>query len=468
MANGVEYMRRELMIRFVRAFDQAILETELDQMPVKLYPQNGTPSLCCIYHDRAVLRYRLMTMMGFACENEADETRSLASYYHEARERKPTAPENAQPPLTVCAASCSGCPDSAYVVTGNCRGCFARPCMYNCPKSAISIVNHVSQIDYSKCVKCGKCMAVCPFHAIIKTTVPCEEACPVGAIRKNEQGRAQIDFEKCISCGKCFNACPFATIMERSQILDVLCALADPEQKTAAMVAPSAEFQFPGTIEQLFTAVSKLGFDDVMEVALGAELTTQHEAEEFQKKMAEGQKLMTTSCCPAYVELVRRHYPNFLKYVSTTPSPMKYAAQIVKQKDPSVRTVFIGPCIAKRWEAAQTENIDYVLTFEELGSMLAARKIDCITQEPWQLPRPAIATARNFAHSCGVTQAVLADLTRGNPDFQLDSKFLNGIDRKSLGQLKLYDLGKLPANFLEVMACEGGCVNGPCSLVKMK
>lgn len=464
-SNGAEYMRRELMIRLVRLFDQGTLDQELDQIPIRLRPKDCDSSRCCVYHDRAVLKYRLMALLGFGCEEETNEAQTLCDYKQQADARN-EAPKG--PPLTVCSAGCSGCPDNSYVVTGNCRGCFARPCLFNCPKGAISVVNQVSHIDYSKCIKCGKCESVCPFHAIIKTTVPCEDACPVGAIRKNAYGRAEINFEKCIFCGKCFRACPFSAIMERSQMLDVLNVLRRKPARVVAIVAPSAYSQFPGSIEQLFTAISKLGFDDVVEVALGAEMTTEHEAAEFQEKMSENQKLMTTSCCPAYVELVKKHYPDFLQYVSSTPSPMKFAARLVREQDPNAIVVFIGPCIAKRHEANECELVDYVLTFEETGAMLAGRQIDLITQEPWSLHHPAGEHARNFARSCGVTEAVLAemkdDLQKIRPDFQLQAKFINGIDKKTLPQLKLFASGKVPVNFLEVMACQGGCVSGPVSL----
>ncbi len=464
MSNGAEYIRRELMIRFVRAFDDGTLENELDRIPIKIRPKGGEASRCCLYHDRAVLRYRLMSMLGYSVEDETDETKPLKEYCREAGQReKPLG----GPPLSVCDAGCSGCPERTFFVTDNCRGCFARPCVYNCPRNAIKVVNQSAVIDTEKCIKCGKCQAVCPFNAIIKTSVPCEDACPVGAIRKNpESGRAEIDFEHCIFCGKCFNRCPFSAIMERSQLLDVLRALRDPGLHLTALVAPAAATQFPGTIEQLFSAIAKLGFDSVLEVALGAELTTAHEAEEFKERLAAGAKLMTSSCCPAYVELIKRHYPEFLEHVSSTPSPMRYAADLAQEAHPGTRTVFIGPCIAKRYEAMTCGTIDYVLTFEELGAMLGGRRIDVINQEPWPLPRPAAATARNFAKSCGVSEAVLTDLMKHDPNFKLDAKFMNGIDRKSLGLLKLYKLGKIPANFLEVMACAGGCVNGPGSLSK--
>ncbi len=463
MRTGSEYIRRELIIRFVQLFESGKLAELLDQLPIVMRPKDGDSSRCCLYHDRAVLRYRLMSLLGFSCEEETDETRSLASYYEEARQRT-QAPAGA--PMSVCSAGCSGCPDSEYVVTKNCRGCFSRPCKFNCPKDAITVVNQFSQIDYSKCIKCGKCQTVCPFNAIIKTTVPCEEACPVGAIRKNVHGRAEIDFNKCTFCGKCYRNCPFGAIMEKSHILDVLQALKTKARPVIALVAPAAYSQFPGTIEQLFSAIAQIGFTDVMEVALGAEQTTIHEAAEFREKMKEGQRLMTTSCCPAYVELVKKHYPDFAKFISTTPSPMKYAAALAHEKYPDALTVFIGPCIAKRHEAIASGEVDYVLTFEELGGILAGRRIDLLTQTPFEIAEPADAHSRNYARSCGVTEAVLADIIKDDANFKLDSKFINGIDKKTLVQLKMYASGKFPANFLEVMCCPGGCVNGPCSLNK--
>ncbi len=470
MLNGATFLRRELMIRLVRAFDAGTLEEEIDQIAIKLRPKESASSRCCVYHDRAIIKYRLMALLGFTVEEETDEAKALSSYCHEKLTNGGTNPANshidnmiATSPLSVCGPACSGCPDAKVVSTPNCRGCFARPCVYTCPKKAIEVVNGRSVIDQSKCIKCGKCIAACPYHAIVKTTVPCEEVCPVGAIRKNEQGVAEIDFKRCIFCGKCFNACPFGAVMERSQLLGVLAAMKRGE-KLVAMVAPAADRQFPGTIEQLLTACSKAGFSDVIEVALGAERTTEHETAEFVERMEKDpQTFMTTSCCPAYVNLIAKHLPDLVEHVSLTPSPMVYAREIVKERDPSAKTVFVGPCVAKRSEARR-KDVDYVLSFEELGAIFAGRKVDVLSCEPWPVARPASATARNFARSCGVTEAVLAEATAKIPGFKLNARQINGIDRKSCAMLKLYASGKLPANFLEVMACAGGCVNGPCSL----
>ena len=465
MLNGSTFLRRELMIRLVRAFDAGTLAEEIDRIAVKLRPKGGDASRCCIYHDRAVIKYRLMALLGVAAEEETDETKRLGEYLAEKSKPKVGVEEwnLSQSPLSVCGPACSGCPDAKVVSTPNCRGCFARPCVYNCPKKAVEVVDGHSVIDQSKCIKCGKCIAACPYHAIVKTTVPCEEACPVGAIRKNAHGVAEIDFGKCIFCGKCFNACPFGAVMEKSQLVDVLGAMKRGE-RLVAMVAPPADRQFPGTIEQLLAACVKAGFADVIEVALGAEKTTEHETAEFIERMEKDPNtFMTTSCCPAYVNLVAKHLPDLVTHVSLTPSPMVYTREIVKEKDPSAKTVFIGPCVAKRSEARR-KDVDYVLSFEELGAIFAGRKVDVIACESWPVPRPANPTARNFARSCGVTEAVLAEAMSKIHGFRLNAKQINGIDRKTCTMLKLYASGKLPANFLEVMACSGGCVNGPCSL----
>ena len=467
MLNGAIYIRRELLIRLVRAFDDGTLREELDRIPVKLRPKDLPSSRCCVYHDRAVLKYRLMALLGVMPEEETDETKTLAAYFDDMVARigatLDAAAPAAKPPLSVCGCACSACPDAKIVSTPNCRGCFSRPCTFTCPKKAITVVNGQSVIDAAKCIKCGKCIAACPYHAIVRTTVPCEEACPVNAIRKNEQGVAEIDFTKCIDCGKCFNACPFSAVMERSQLLEVLMAM-QRGVKLVAMVAPAADRQFPGKIEQLLAACVKAGFSDVLEVALGAELTTAHETKEFVERMAADPKaLMTTSCCPAYVNFVKKHLPSFLPHVSTTPSPMVYAKGLAREKHPDAKTVFIGPCVAKRGEAAE-KGVDYVLSFEELGAIFAGRKIDVMACDPWPTPRPAAVTARNFARSCGVTEAVLDEATKKIPGFRLCAKQISGIDKKTLALLKVYGMGKMPENFIEVMACPGGCVNGPCSL----
>lgn len=460
--NNAERTRRELMIRVIKDFKAGTLAEDIDRIPIELRPRNENAIRCCVYKDRAMLKYRLMALLGFGMEEETDESRQLKDYLADARAGK----NNPEPVLSVCTVGCHGCVDSHVQVSNACVGCFARPCMAACPRQAITVVNQRSTIDRSKCIDCGKCMAVCPYHAIIRNPLPCEDACPVGAIGKGEDGLVKIDFTTCIYCGKCFRSCPFSTIMERSSLINILDVM-ESGRPVVAMVAPSVTNQFPGTLEQLFTALRMAGFSAIMEVALGAELTTEHEAEEFFERMARGDRLMTSSCCPAWVEAAKRHIPDIVPMVSSTPSPMAYAGQLARKEHPDAVTVFIGPCIAKRREAQSDPNVDYVMTFEELGALLAAMEIDVISLEPAKLDKPATSFARNFARSCGVSEAILQEIGAGSPDRpKIDGKFINGLDRKSVNLLKLYAKGKLPGNFVEVMACTGGCIGGPCSLAR--
>ncbi len=462
--NNAERTRRQLMIRFIQEFFSGDLKENIDRIPVEMRPRTEEPVRCCVYKDRAMLKYRLMALMGFGMEEETDESRRLAEYLTDAQAGN----NHTEPVLSVCSVGCHGCVDSHVQVSNSCVGCFARPCVGACPKQAFAFVNQRSTIDRTKCINCGKCMAVCPYHAIIRNPLPCEDACPVGAIGKGEDGRVRIDFDRCIYCGKCFRACPFSAIMERSQLVGILQAMQEGKE-VIAMVAPSITDQFPGTIEQLFAALKLAGFSDIMEVALGAEMTTAHEAEEFFERMARGDILMTSSCCPAWVEAAKRHIPDIVPFVSSTPSPMAYAGQITVKAHPNAVKVFIGPCIAKRREAQKDPNVDFVMTFEELGALLAAKEIDVISLEAQPLEHPAASYARNFAKSCGVSQAILQEIGEEKPDDtrpKIDEKFINGLDRKSVNLLKLYAKGKLPGNFVEVMACTGGCVGGPCSLAR--
>ena len=182
----------------------------------------------------------------------------------------------------------------------------ARPCMVNCPKQAVDFRDGQAHIDHQKCVNCGICQKNCPFHAIIYVPVPCEESCPVGAITKNESGREEIDYGKCIYCGRCVSSCPFGAVMEKSHMIDVFKAF-DGDKKVIAMVAPAIAGQFKAPLDKILGAIARLGFDDVIEVAKGADVTTANEAKEFAHKMAEGQSFMTTSCCPSYTTLVKKH-----------------------------------------------------------------------------------------------------------------------------------------------------------------
>lgn len=457
------------MIRFVHDFLDGVLEETIDRIPIDMRPRDFRANRCCVYKDRAMLRYRLLALMGFGMEEETDESATLKSHLNEVF----AGSEKNRSVLTVCTVGCAGCVDSHVRVTDSCVGCFARPCVTICPKQAITVINQRSIIDRGKCIDCEKCIAVCPYKAIVRTPLPCEDACPVKAIGKGDDGRVRIDFASCIYCGKCYKACPFSTIMDRSDLLRILMAMKSAKEsgrEVVALVAPAVTQQFPGAIEQLFASLKLAGFAEIFEVALGAERTIKHESEEFFERMKRGDRLMTSSCCPAWVEMAKRHIPDIVPMVSSTPSPMVFTGRLAAERFPNAVKVFIGPCIAKRYESQNDPNIDFVMTFEELGALLAAYQIDIKSLDAPPLSHPAASEARNFSQSCGVSSAILheigttEDATTERP--KMEEKFINGIDRKSSALLKVYAKGKLPGNFLEVMACQGGCVGGPCSLAR--
>ena len=451
--NNANLMRTKILIKLAESYLQDKF-ANADRIPLELRPKEVQPSRCCIYKDRAVLKYRCMAGLGHCPEEELDELTSLKEYGEQALERK-EAPKNK---LSVIDIACSACVKSQYVITDVCRGCFAQPCRLNCPKEAISIVKGRAHIDPDKCVNCGKCFEVCPYHSVVKIPVPCEEACPVGAITKDEFGKEHIDTEKCISCGKCLASCPFGAIVERSQMIDVMRAIKETDKKVVAMLAPAVVGQFPGSLNNLAGALRKFGFTDVIEVAVGADITTQKEAAEFVERMEEGQPFMTTSCCPAYFRAAQVHLPEIRPFVSDTKTPMYYTAEMMKQECPDCVAVFVGPCLAKRAEAEWDPNVDYVLTFEELGAMLVAAGIHVDECEEVPFGKLSHAQGRLFPVTGGVAGAVA---TLVGDSFDIRPEKIDGLTKENIKLLKRYATKGGENNMLEVMCCEGGCVSGP-------
>jgi [FeFe] hydrogenase (group B1/B3) len=339
-----------------------------------------------------------------------------------------------------------------------CQGCVARPCENTCKFGAIKVINGKSTIDSTKCKNCGMCAQVCPYQAIQKIIVPCENACPVGAIAKDDDGHAKIDFEKCISCGKCVAACPFGAVHEKSQIIDILKNI-KAGKKVVAMVAPAIMGQLPCTPQQLRQAILNLGFSDVYEVAQGADITTKTEAAEFVERLENGAEFMTTSCCAGYNELVDKHIPEMKPFRSDTKTPMYYTAEIVKKEQPDAITVFFSPCVAKRREALNNPNVDYVINYEELGAWMIAVGIQVAECSSSEFKVESSAQARNYAVTGGVAKAVQTLLPEEIPAHPL---VIDGLNKQNIRDLKKYakngmcELG----NLIEVMACTGGCLGG--------
>ena len=453
-ANNVLIVRRVLMAKLVELWKQDRLVEHIDRLPIELSPRNAKiMGRCCIHKERAVWKYKSFPLLGFDMNDEQDELTPL-SYY--------AGKNNKENILCVIDEACSACVQVNYEVSNLCRGCVARACYMNCSRKAISFgENGQARIDHSKCVSCGICKEACPYHAIVYIPVPCEEACPVKAISKDENGIEHIDESKCIYCGKCINACPFGSIFEISEVFDVLTKIKEGKQ-VIAIVAPSIMGQYSEKTETIFEAIREIGFHDVLEVADGAMETTRREAEELKEKLAEGQPFMTTSCCPSYIQLAEKHIPDLKKYISTTGSPMYYTARIVKEKYPDAKIVFVGPCVAKRKEVKMDPCVDFTLTFEEVGSVLAGMDIKIEEAQPFTVLRNSVREAHGFAQAGGVINAVKVYL-KEDQDASLNTIQVANLTKKNVALLRAYaKTGKAPGQFIEVMACEGGCVTGPC------
>lgn len=455
--NNVMIVRHGLLANLVKLWKENRLLEEIDRLPITLSPRRSKPKgRCCIHKERAVWKYKTLPLLGFDMSDEVDELTPLSEYAKRALFRSENDKENL---MCVIDEACSSCVSVNYEITNLCRGCVARSCYMNCPKDAIRFKkNGQAEIDHDTCISCGKCHQSCPYHAIVYIPIPCEEVCPVKAINKDEYGVEHIDESKCIYCGKCVNACPFGAIFEISQVFDILQCIRKGEE-VIAIVAPSIRAQFGVSIEQVYGGLKEVGFTDVIEVAQGAMETTRREAAELIEKLHEGQPFMTTSCCPSYIQLVEKHIPDMKKYVSSTGSPMYYAARIAKEKYPNAKIVFVGPCVAKRKEVKMDPCVDYTLTFEEVASIFTGMDINLETTRPYSIVFNSSREAHGFAQAGGVVNAVKVCLDKQ----EVNAIQIANLNKKNVALLRAYaKTGKVPGQFVEVMACEGGCVTGPC------
>ena len=448
------FIKKDILIRLVEAFFSDDFIKNTASIPFKMRPKDAeVPYRCCIYKEREIIKDRIIADLGFAVE-DLNESEKLEDFALLALNRE----KNIDNPLTVIEAACKGCVPSRVYVTDLCQGCVARACEKTCKFGAITIEGGRSYIDGSKCKNCGMCIQACPYNAIVRLIVPCEQACPIGAISKDENGTAVIDFDKCIFCGKCVAACPYGAVNEKSQIIDVLKNIKNGK-KVIAMFAPAIAGQFPGSIYQLKAAMIKAGFYDVFEVALGADITSKNEALEFEERMKNNKPFMTTSCCAGYNSLVKKHLPEIKEFVSETKTPLFYTAEIVKEKYPDSITVFISPCVAKRIEVAENDNIDFVLNADELGAIFIGRKIEILSMEDSSFEKESSKQGRNYGVTGGVVQAVSCLL----PDnLNVKPCMIDGINKDNIKKLKKYaqDKNCSEGNLIEVMCCEDGCIGG--------
>ena len=417
-----------------RAFNGTLLK-ELPNIPNEIIPGPKPTTRCCIYKERAIVNERIKLALGGNPDN-------------------PNV-------IEVINIACDECPVAGYKVTEACRGCIAHRCEVACKFGAIYFDrNQKAHIDKDKCVECGACSKVCPYSAIANHKRPCEVACKVKAITMDNNHTAVINNDKCIQCGACVYQCPFGAIVDKSYILDAIEMLKNKEE-VYAIVAPSISAQFVyATLGQVVSGIKELGFAGVIEAALGADLVAYYEAIELAEK-----GFLTTSCCPAFVEFIKKNFPDLEKHISHNLSPMAMIAKVIKEARPNAKTVFIGPCTAKKAEAQKEEvkkYVDCVLTFEELIALFGAQNLDIKTLEESPL-EDATLFGRSFARSGGVTEAVIQSLKEQNLAFDLNPITCDGIENIRLVLAKA-NKGLIDNNFIEGMVCSGGCIGGPCAL----
>ena len=442
--SDVQKIRYKVMEKVIQKTIAGEFEKTRYRIPKEIIPGNVPLSRCCVYKEREIIAERIALVA-----EPLDEGPGV---------------------ITTIESACDECSSERYIITDSCRGCFAHRCMQACKRGAIEKIDGKAHIDYKKCVSCGLCKEVCPFNAIVEVLKPCIRACKSNAIHIKEDNKVEIEYEKCVSCGACVYQCPFGAISDRSEIVSIVKTIEQVKREKSvnlyAVIAPAIVTQYNASIGQIVGAIKKIGFKDVLEAALGADMVAYNEGLEFIQRVVEGEEnCMMTSCCPAFVTYVKKNYPELEQHISTMVSPMIAISRFIKQVDEKAKVIFIGPCMAKKDEKLQynEKDIDYVMTFEELEALIDAYGIDMKECEEEPLNNGS-AFGRLFAKSGGVAQAVTSVLEANKVDTDCYKPIAcNGLQEVDKA-LKLLKMKKNPFNFIEGMACIGGCIGGAACL----
>lgn len=434
--------------------------SDMENIPYRIIPGEVSTYRESVFLERAIVKERMRLAMGLPLRDVtehapvsigAENCVHPETYY--------------QPPLiNIIKFACHACPDNHVVVTDQCQGCLAQPCCQVCPKDAIQVRHGRARIDQEKCVKCGRCVGVCQYGAILRMKRPCAAACGMNAIHSDVYGRAEIDQEKCVSCGMCLANCPFGAIADKAQIFQCIQALRQEDVPVYAAIAPASAGQFGTNFkpEKMRAAFRRLGFTDVVEVAIGADLCTLQEAEDFVCEVPDKLPFMGTSCCPAWSVMVKREFPEHAECISMALTPMVLTGRLIKKEHPGCKVAFIGPCAAKKLEAMRRSirsDIDFVLTFEEVLGMFEAKNVDFDALEEVKIASAASADGLGFSVSGGVAAAVVNCIHHLHPERDVKVESAETLEdcRKLMIRARA---GKLNGYLLEGMACPGGCVGG--------
>ena len=457
---NVEALRKQVFAAVAKlAYEGGDYCSRMEKLPYEIIPGEVGTYRESIFLERAIVGERIRLAMGLPLRDVTEE-----NMISDGVEASAISEKYYDPPLiNIIKYACHACPDTHYEVTQACQGCLAKHCYQSCPKGAIELEHGRARIDQTKCIKCGRCKEACSYQAIIKFLRPCQEACGMNAIGKDQYGRADIDYDKCVNCGQCLVNCPFGAIVDKGQIFQLIHAIKKGE-KVIAIIAPAFWGQFGEKVTpgQILTAMKRLGFEGLEEVAVGADLCAVEEAEEFMEHVPARQPFMATSCCPAWSVMAKKEFPGFAPYISMTMTPMVLTARLQKRKHPDCKIAFIGPCAAKKLEASRRtvrSDVDFVLTFEELRGMFAAKDIDFSQIPDTEANYKASAPGVGFAASGGVAKAVEKVIQTKNPDREVKTVYAAGL-RACRQMLRVARSGKYDGYLLEGMACPGGCIAG--------
>lgn len=296
----------------------------------------------------------------------------------------------------------------------------------------------------------------------------CADACKYETHVYSRKTEPVIKSGKCLNCGYDAPDCNFGAIVDKIEFIPLIDLLKDRDTLVFASVAPAIVGQFGEgvTMGMLRTALKAIGFKDMIETALFADILTIKEAFEFNSLVkSEEDFFLTSCCCPVWFNMIKNNYPDIYKHLSPSVSPMVASGRILKKLYGNAKVVFIAPCIAKKAEAKEPElkdAIDYVLNFRELQEIFKALAVNLPELQPDDKDQASFG-GRIYARTGGVSFSVKTVVNRLEPTrvIKLKANKVDGVKecRKVLDDLR--EGKRAASNFIEGMACKGGCVGGP-------